>query len=148
MHRDTYRYMNMNDLLGTGTFMGSDTKCCACTTDVSGPWLRHLWSQPRSVGPWGYRKEGWIPSCSPSAPPYGEREDELEEHFLHGTWHKLRNEHSRWYPWCYSIALSPGNSFAFFPSLCHRRSHGLFRESTLPAPLLGGQGPVSHQASK
>lgn len=40
-----------NDLLGTRTSVGSETKrCCACATDVSGPWPRHLHSQPESVG--------------------------------------------------------------------------------------------------
>lgn len=42
-----------NDLLGTRTFVGSETKCYACATDVFGPRLKRLHSQPRNIFPGG-----------------------------------------------------------------------------------------------
>lgn len=33
--------------------MGSETKCCACATDVFGPRLKRLHSQPRNICPGG-----------------------------------------------------------------------------------------------
>lgn len=42
-----------NDLLGTRTFVGSETKCCTCATAVFAPWLKHLHSQLRNICPRG-----------------------------------------------------------------------------------------------
>lgn len=46
-----------NDLLGTRTLVGSETKCCTCATDVFGPQLKHLRPQPGNIRPRGRGKD-------------------------------------------------------------------------------------------